>query len=283
MVAMVIDALAHRGPDTDSRHTALIWSFVWVGIGLCFGLLVWLDLGPQKAVNYYAAYLIEKALSVDNLFVFLLIFSALNIPKENQRTVLWWGILGALVFRAVFIFVGAGAVERWSWLNYGFAAVLLVAAVRSFREDPRSEEESRVVSWLSRHLPVHRNGAQKRFFTRAGGRLEATPMLLALLAIETTDVMFAFDSVPAAFSVTRDRFILYSSNILAILGLRALYLVLAQYLPRLVYLHYGLAAVLAIAALKIGLAEWVHIPAWAAIAATLAVVGASVVASLRKR
>lgn len=280
MAALVIDLVMHRGEGGSARRSAVIWSGVWIALGLAFGLFVWWDLGPDRAVDYYAAYLIEKSLSVDNLFVFLIIFSALKVPRARQRTVLWWGILGAVGFRALFIFIGAEAIDRWSWVSYVFAGVLLIAAIRTFLEDPAEEKESRIVGWLARHLPVH-SGDYSGFVVRKGGRLMVTPLLIALVAIETTDIAFAIDSVPAAFSVTRDRFVLYSSNILAILGLRALYLVLVEYLPRLVYLHYGLAAVLALAAGKIVLENWVHIPAWAAITATVAVMIASIVASLR--
>jgi tellurite resistance protein TerC len=243
--------------------------------------VVWLELGGASALDYYAAYLIEKSLSVDNLFVFLVIFSALRIPTRFQRRVLWWGILGALVFRALFIFAGASAVDRWSWVTYLFAALLLFTAVRTFLAEPSTDEDSRVVTWLVRHLPVSPDRSSGRFITRQGGRLMVTPLLVALLALETTDILFAIDSVPAAFSVTTDRYILYSSNIMAILGLRALYLVLAEYLPRLVYLHYGLAVILGIAAIKIGISSWIHIPAWVAIGATILVVGIAIVASLR--
>jgi tellurite resistance protein TerC len=277
----VIDLVAHRGDHGAGARSALIWSIVWVGLGLGFGLVVWLELGPAGAVDYYAAYLIEKSLSVDNLFVFLVIFSALKVPTRFQRRVLWWGILGAVVFRAAFIFAGASAVDRWSWVTYVFAALLLFTAVRTFFASPSIDEESRVVTWLSRHLPVSQDRTSGRFITRERGRLMVTPLLVALLALESTDILFAVDSVPAAFAVTHDRYILYSSNVMAILGLRALYLVLAEYLPRLVYLHYGLAVILGIAAIKIAISGWMHIPAWVAIGATLLVVGISIGASLR--
>jgi tellurite resistance protein TerC len=278
---LAIDLYAHRGERHDSRRSAIAWSVVWIAVGLGFGGYVWWHFGGKPALDYLGAYLIEKSLSVDNLFVFLIIFQMLAIPKENQRTVLSWGIFGALVLRGLFVFLGAAAIERYHWVVYVFGAILLLAAWRTFREDPAKQEGNKAVEWLARHLPVTHRIHGDRFLAVEGGRRVATPLLIAVLGLELTDVIFAVDSVPAAFAISREPFIVYSSNAFAILGLRALYLVLAHTLPQLTYLHYGLAAVLAFAAVKLMIAEWLSIPAWLSIGFIVVTLGASVWASLR--
>jgi tellurite resistance protein TerC len=280
-VLLVVDLLAHRGGREISRRAAIAWSVVWIAAGLAFGGVVWAVLGARAGGEYYAAWLIEKTLSVDNLFVFLLVFQSLKIPEENQRRVLTWGIFGALVFRALFIGIGAAALERFGWVMYVFAALLLLAAWRVFREDPSARKESRSVRWLSRHLPVSRESHRGEFVAKEAGRRVVTPLLVALVAIELTDIVFAIDSIPAAFAVTRDTFVIYASNAFAILGLRSLYAVLAHGLQRLRYLHYGLAGVLAFAAAKILLHDWLEVPPWASIAIIAAIFGAAIWASLR--
>ncbi len=278
---LTIDLFAHRGERGESPRGALGWTVIWIAAGLSFGGLVWAGLGTDAVHDYLAAYAIEKALSVDNLFVFLIIFSGLNIPTNQQRHVLLWGILGALVFRAVAIFAGAAALERWDWVTFVFGALLAFAAVRTFLEDPTEDRDSSLVSWLSRHLPITHTTDGGRFITRENGRRVATPLLIALISIELTDILFAIDSVPAAFSVTRHEFVIYSSNAFAVLGLRALYIVLAGSLARLTYLHYGLAAVLGFTAAKIVLDRWLHIAAWLSLCIVVAIIAISIVWSLR--
>ena len=279
---LAVDLSVHRGERADSRRTAFIWSGIWIGVGLAFNGFVWFMWGSDPAQEYLAAYLIEKSLSLDNLFVFLVIFRSLNIPHRYQRTVLTWGIFGALVFRALFVFAGAAAIARWHWVSYAFGAILLYAAWRVFREDPTAERRSRTAAWLSRHLPVTETIRGHEFVIREGGRRVATPLAIALVAVELTDIMFAVDSVPAAFSITRSEFLVYSSNAFAILGLRSLYIALSASLERLSYLHYGLALVLAFAGLKIALVDVIHIPPWLSIAVIVAIIGTSIAASLRK-
>jgi tellurite resistance protein TerC len=281
VVAIGIDLFAHRGDHQHTRKAAVVWSLVWVGLGLGFGGFVWYTMGAAPAQEYFGAYLIEKSLSVDNLFVFLLVFQALAIPRSEQRHVLIWGILGALVFRAIFIGLGVAVLERFDWIIYGFAAILIWAAWRIFREDPRDNDESKIVQWMMKHLPVAPLTGGK-FFVREGGRLLFTPLAIAVLALETTDVMFAVDSIPAALSITRDPFIVYSSNAFAILGLRALYTVMADLVSRLTYLHYGLAFVLAFAGVKILIADAWHMPPWLSIVVIVTAMGAAVIASLVK-
>lgn len=280
VVLLVIDLVAHRGEHGQSRRVAVAWTVVWIAVGLGFGVFVWLAIGARAAGEYYAAYLIEKSLSVDNLFVFLLIFQSLAIPHKQQHRVLVWGVLGALVFRAVFIFLGVRALERIEWMVYVFAAILLWSAWRIFREDPREKTESKAVRWLSNHLPITHTIVGHRFLTKIDGRTVVTPLFVALLAVEGTDILFAVDSIPAALAVTRDEFLVYSSNAFAILGLRALYLVMADLVARLKYLHYGLAIVLAFAAIKLITADLYHLPPWLSITIIAGVLGASVVASV---
>ncbi|GEN07534.1 tellurite resistance protein TerC [Myxococcus fulvus] len=284
LTLLVVDLLGHRGHHGESRRAAWMWTGVWVAAGLAFGGLVWAVLGADAGQEYLAAWLIEKSLSLDNAFVFLVIFQSLSVPVRAQHQVLFLGIFGALVFRALFIFVGAAALERWSWVSYVFGAILLVTAWRVLREDPAKQQGNRAVSWLSRHLPVTQHLHDKKFIVRReDGHRVATPLLLALLGLELTDILFAVDSVPAAFSVTKDTFILYSSNAFAILGLRALYLVLAGTLGTLRYLHYGLAGVLAFAGLKMVVTPWFHVPPLPSVLIIVALVGTAVVASLIAR
>ena len=226
-----------------------------------------------------AAYLIEKSLSVDNLFVFLLIFGTLKIPANEQRRVLTWGIAGAILTRGVLIFAGAAAVKEWHSLLYVFGGLLIVAAVKLLHE-PEEKAENRMVVWLSRYLPWSKTLDGHHFFTKRNGRWLGTPLLLALIAIELTDVVFAIDSVPAAFAVTEEPFIIYSSNVFAVLGLRALYVVLVGAIAKLRYLRYGLSAVLAFAGGKMLAASWIKITPLVSVGVIAVMIGASVVASV---
>lgn len=279
-ISITIDLFAHRGDHVDSRRRALAWSGMWITVAVAFGLFVTVHFGAVAGEEFFAAYLLEKSLSVDNLFVFLLVFGALGIPESAQRRVLTWGIVGALVLRGAMIFAGAAAVHRWHWLTYGFGAILLLAAWKLMRE-PGATKDSRLLRWLERHLPWTPQLDGHRFFTRLRGRRVATPLLLALITIELTDVVFAIDSVPAAFAVSEDTFILYSSNMLALLGLRALYAVLASALAKLRYLRIGLAGVLFFAGAKLVAASWISIPPLLSIAIIAAILTIAVGASLR--
>ena len=281
IVLLSIDLVAHRGHHATSKRSAIAWSIGWILFGLGFGVFVWVMYGAEHAHEYLGAWLIEKSLSLDNLFVFLVIFRSLNIPELEQRRVLFWGIFGALVFRALFIFAGLEALARWHAVVYVFGAILLFTAFRVAREDPLKQKESKMVGWLSRRLPVTPTLEGTHFVVRHGGKLLATPMLVALLTIEFTDVAFALDSVPAALSVSHDPFIVYTSNVFAILGLRALYIALAHVITQLRYLHYGLAAVLAFAGLKMVIPHsWVHVSPLLSVLIIIACIGTSVVASL---
>jgi tellurite resistance protein TerC len=283
LVLLVIDLLAHRHGHGASRKSAIVWTIVWVCTGLGFNIVVWATMGSRAGQEYLAAYLIEKSLSVDNLFVFLIVFGTLNVPAQQQHRVLFWGIFGALIFRAIFIFLGVAALEKAQWVVYVFGAVLLYGAWRAFRDDPAEDKESRSVKWLSKRLPVTSKTHADAFIARENGRLVATPLLIALIAIELTDIVFAIDSVPAALSVSRDQFIVYSSNAFAILGLRALYTVMAQTLLKMRFLHYGLAAVLAFAAIKLITSQWIELSPALSIGIIVLMIGASVVFSVRAK
>jgi len=280
-VSISIDLFAHRN-HVDSKRGALAWSIAWISIALLFNLFVAIKFGLPAGEQFLAAYLLEKSLSVDNLFVFILVFAALRIPENEQRRVLTWGIVGAIVTRGVLIFVGAAAVQRWHSVLYVFGALLIYAAFKLLRE-PQQDSENRVLVWLERHVPWTRELAGHRFITRIDGRRVATPLMLALIAIELTDIVFAIDSVPAAFAITDEPFIIYSSNLLAILGLRALYIVLAGALAKLRYLRFGLAAVLAFAGAKLLLSSWIVVPPLASVGIIAGCIAIAVVASLRRR
>jgi tellurite resistance protein TerC len=281
LLLIAIDLFAHRGDRTDSRGRALVWSVVWVAAAVVFGGLVAFWFGADAAEQYFAAYLLEKSLSVDNLFVFVVIFGALGIPASEQRRVLTWGIVGALVTRGVFIALGAAMLHRWHEITYVFGAILLITAVKMLRGGDGASE--RMLGWLERYLPWTRERSGHRFVVKSGGRWLATPLLIALLAIELTDVMFALDSIPAAFAVSEEPFVVYSSNVFAVLGLRALYVVLLGALSELRYLKYGLSAVIAFAGAKLLAAPWLTISPPVSVAVIALVIGAAVVASVVAR
>jgi len=285
LLLVSIDLFAHRGDRIDSRRRALVWSVVWVAAAVAFGGFVAAYFGAETAEQYFASYLLEKSLSVDNLFLFLVIFGALGIPMTEQRRVLTWGIIGALVTRGVFIAAGAAVLHRWHEITYLFGAILVVTALKMLRQS--DDSNSRLLPWLERHLPWTRERAGHAFVVRRDGRWLGTPLLLALIAIELTDVVFALDSIPAAFAVSEEPFVVYSSNVFAVLGLRALYQVLVGALAELRYLRYGLSAVLAFAGAKMLVASWIVITpivSVALIGAMIGVaVGASIYASRRER
>jgi tellurite resistance protein TerC len=278
LVMISIDLFAHRGDQVDSRRRALGWSLVWIAAAIGFGVFVVAQFGAPAGEQYFAAYLLEKSLSVDNLFLFLVIFSALGIPSHEQRRVLTWGILGALVTRGLFIAIGAAVLVRWHEVTYVFGAILVITALKMLRDS--DDKPSRLLPWLERHLPWTRERAGHAFVVRRAGRWVATPLMVALIAIELADVVFALDSIPAAFAVTEEPYIVYSANVFAVLGLRALYVVLVGAIAKLRYLRYGLAAVLAFAGAKMLVAQWIKLTPIVSVAAIAAMIGGAVIASL---
>ena len=238
LVMLAVDLRAAPGEHVGFRASA-VRSAVWIMIGLGFGLAVYLLAGPEAGLAYWAAYLLEKSLSVDNLFVFVLVFSYFGLPPSYQPRVLLWGILGALVMRAVFIAAGVALLTRFHWVTYPFAGLLLVSAVRLLRGGETGIARACCETgprWVSRLIPVVPRLHDGRFLARENGALVATPLLAALIAIESADLVFAIDSIPAALGITRDPFLVYTSNIFALLGLRSLYFLLAGVLGRLRYL-----------------------------------------------
>jgi tellurite resistance protein TerC len=275
----------HRKAHAVSQREALVWSGVWAVLAVAFGGVVLGLRGPVQAQEYLTGWVIEKSLSVDNLFVILMIFTALRIPKELQHRVLFIGIVSALVLRAAMIVGGAALLARFHWLIYPLGAFLVVTGVRLWlhRHDAPDPEGGGATRWLRRVLPTTPRLHGQRFLVREAGRWVGTPLLLALLAVELTDVAFAVDSIPAVFAVTDDPFIVFTSNVFAILGLRSLYFLLAGLVDRFRHLRTGLAAVLVYVGTKMVVAPWVKIPATLSLGIILLLLGASIAWSLLER
>jgi tellurite resistance protein TerC len=275
-------------PRTFTLRTAAAWSGAWIALGLGFGLLVLALHGPTPALTYLTAYLLEKSLSVDNLFVFVLIFGELSIPAAEQRRVLSWGILGALAMRALLIAAGVLLLERFRWVIYPFAALILLAAARLlWGERKERESVARACAvcggWVARLVPVTPVLHGGRFVVRQGARLVVTPLLVALVVVETTDAIFALDSIPAVLAVTREPFLVYTSNVFAVAGLRSLYFLLAGAVARFHALRYALAAILAFVGVKMLLGGVVDVPPWVSLAAIVGIVAAAVAAAALAR
>ncbi|SNS39210.1 tellurite resistance protein TerC [Granulicella rosea] len=250
---------SRREPDAKQQRTSIVATILWIAAALAFGGWVWQTRDGAQATQFLAGYAIEEALSIDNLFVFLLLFKLFQIRPVLQPRVLFWGVAGAIVMRGGFIAAGLGLLEHFHWISYVFGAILLFAAIRLVMPE-KEEEEARTpgwVSWLSRIHPVSMK--QDCFFTVENGRRVVTMLFLCLVAIELTDVVFALDSIPAVLSITRDPFLAYTSNILAVMGLRSLFFLLANLLKQLRFLHYGLAAILGFAAFKMLAARMVEV------------------------
>jgi tellurite resistance protein TerC len=274
----------HRDAHEVSLREAAWMSAFYAGIGLGFGALIWVWRGPEAGGEYLAGYLIEKSLSVDNIFVFALIFSYFGIPAKYQHRVLFWGVIGAIAFRALFIALGAALLNNFDWIVYVFGAFLVVTGIRMARGHTVEVHPDRnpVVRLLRRVIPVTSELRGQRFLLREGGRWVATPLLAALVMVETMDVVFAIDSVPAIFAITDDVFIVFTANVFAILGLRALYFLLAGTIPRFAYLQLGLALVLVFVGAKMFLTDVGKLPVWISLGVIAAIIGTSVVASLWK-
>jgi len=251
----------HRHPHQVGVREATASSFCWIAISVIFGLGVLHFRGPQSALEFFTGYLIEKALSVDNLFLFLVIFRAFAVEDRLQHRLLEWGVVGALVMRGLMIGLGAELIGHFSWILYLLGAFLVYAGIRLFfKKEDVHPEQSRIVRFASRHLRLTREYDGEHFFVRNAGKLCATPLFLVLLVVEFTDITLAIDSIPAVFGITRDPFIVYTSNVLAILGLRALYFLLAGVIDRLRFLDEGLAVVLVFIGAKMISERWWHIP-----------------------
>jgi tellurite resistance protein TerC len=282
-VSLTADLLGHRGGRSFSRRGAVVWSLVWISVALLFGGWVALAIGRDSAEDFLTAWLIEKSLSIDNLFVFLVIFGRLRIPPSDQHRVLFWGIIGAFVTRALFIASGAALLAAWHGAVYVLGAFLVYTGVKAARASGGDEGEGKILSFVRRRFRFTSRADAHGFFVVEDGRRVATPLLAALAVIEITDVLFAIDSIPAVFSVTSEPFIVYSSNVFAILGMRALYLVLADLLSGLKYLRFGLAGILVLAGVKMLASGHVHVPHVASLLAIVLVLTASIVPSVMER
>lgn len=274
----------HRQSHVVGFREALGWSGVWIGLAGVFALGIWFWFGAQPALEFTTGYLIEKALSIDNIFVFVVIFSALAIPGAYQHRVLFWGIISALALRAAMIFAGAALLSRFHALIYLFGAFLIWTGVKLYRNRNQEErpEDSRALAWARRVIPSTRELDGDHFFTKVDGRRLATPLFLALVLVELTDVVFALDSIPAIFAVTRDPFLVFTSNIFAILGLRSLFFVVAGMLNRFAYLKVGLAGVLVFVGTKMMIVDLVKIPPAASLLVIVTMIGGSIAASWRR-
>ena len=254
---LAVDLFLHRDNHVIGFREAAIWSGVWIAAGLLFGALLWAWQGGEVAGGYFAGYLIEKALSIDNVFVFALIFTYFSVPAAVQHKVLFWGVIGALVFRLVFIFVGAELLDAFFWTAYLFGAFLVYTGYKmAFRHGGQTPpDRNPVVRLVRRIIPTDARYHRDRFFTRIDGKRVATLLFVVLIAVEATDLIFAIDSVAAILAITTSTFIVWTANAFAILGLRSLYFCLAGLLRRFVHLHYGLAVLLAFAGVKLVLSE----------------------------
>ncbi len=285
MVTLVaFDLLMHRDDHEVKVREALVWSLVWIGLSLVFGAYVWWWLGSAAGAQFLTGYVIEKSLSVDNVFVWAVILGYFAVPKNLQHRVLFWGIFGALALRAIFIFAGIALLERLSWLTLVFGAFLIFTAVRVFGHDDTEihPERNPVLALMRRRVRVTDDYAGRRFTVSHDRRRWATPLLVVLIMVEVTDVVFAVDSIPAILAVSRSQFIVFSSNALAILGLRSLYFVLAGASDKLVHLNKGLGVILGFVGIKMVLEQWgIRIPTLASLAVIVALLSATVALSLR--
>lgn len=266
VASLAIDLLTHRNGHGTSRRAAIAWSAVWIAAALGFAVWIGIARGRGQAEDFVAAYLMEKSLSIDNLFVFLLVFSRLQLAPGEQHRVLTWGIFGALIFRGIFIVAGSAVIERWHEVVYVLGAFLIFTGIKTLRTTATAREgESAVMTFVREKLNIK------------------STFLLAVLTIELTDILFAVDSVPAVFAITDDPFLVYTSNVFAILGLRALYLVLADLLVRLRFMHFGLAAILILAGAKMLLSSAFHVPHAVSLGAIALIMLVTVIASLVRR
>jgi tellurite resistance protein TerC len=282
-VMFVLDLWVFNRKSHEIRfREALTWTLVWVGLAFAFNAGVWFYLGKAKALEFLTGYVIEESLSVDNLFVFIMIFSYFRVSRAQQPKILKWGIIGALVMRGIFIVVGIGLIERFHWMVYLFGAILVFTGIKmAFGGEGEIEpEKNLLVRLVRKFLPITKRIRGDRFFIRRRGILAATPLFLTLIVVESSDLIFAVDSIPAVLAVTRDPFIVYSSNVFAIMGLRSLYYLLAHVMEMFVYLKLGVSCILAFVGAKMLLVDLVEIPLSLSLAVIVGTLAVSVLASV---
>jgi len=277
----------HRTATAISLKEATVWSVLWVLVALAFNfsMLFWYGAPGERyplALQFLTGYLIERALSIDNIFVFLVLFNYFRVEPRYQYRVLYWGILGALIMRGAMIALGVALIQRFEWLLYLFGAFLVWTGWKliTHKTGEVHPEHNPVLKWVRKYVPLTKNYEGQKFFARQGGIWRATPMFLVLIVVETTDLAFALDSIPAIFGITQDAFVIYSSNVFAILGLRALYFLLAGAMPFFRYLNHGLAVVLIFIGVKMLAEKWIHIPIPVALGIVAAVLTVAILASL---
>lgn len=255
-------AVFHKKTHSVSVKEALIWSGVWFGIAMVFNIILWLQCGTEPGLQFLTGYLVEKSLSIDNLFIILLIFSSFSIAPKYQHRILFWGIMGALIMRGLLIIVGSALIERFAWIFYIFGAFLVFTGIKMFFEtEEKFDQESHwFVRWIKKIVPVAKHDEGQKFFVQEKGKWAVTTLFLALLVVEFTDLIFAFDSIPAIFAITTDPFIVFTSNVFAILGLRSLYFVISKAHELFAYLKVGLAIILTFIGVKLLIKEFYHMP-----------------------
>ncbi len=284
LIMLALDlGVFHRKAHEVGFKEAVIFSVVWIALALLFNLFVWFEFGKTKAIEYLTGYLIEKSLSVDNIFVFVLLFSSFNVPSEYQHKVLFWGVIGALIMRAVFIFAGVALIERFHWIIYVFGIFLVYTGIKIAREKGTKMEisDNRFLKLLKRFVPFTGDYHGGNLFVRLE-KVYATPLFLVLVLIEITDLIFAIDSIPAILAITSDPFIVYTSNVFAIMGLRSLYFALAGSLKYFIYLHYGLAVILIFVGIKMVASDIFKLSPLVSLLVIAIILGVSIIASVIK-
>lgn len=281
-VLMAFDlGLFNRGSKHIDAKKAIRMTILWISIAVLFGIFVLFTLGTDKAIEFYTGYIVEESMSIDNLFVFILIFSFFKIPDDYQHKALYYGIFGALIFRAIFIFAGAELMERFDIVIYIFGIILLIAALKTIFKKSGEEEENKMAIWLSKVFKTSPELDGDKFFTRVDGKLIMTPLLLCVIVIELSDVIFALDSIPAVLAISTDTFIVYTSNIFAIMGLRSLYFTIKESMKSLRFLNYGLGIILAFVAFKLLTEKFIEIPVLASLLVIITVLAITVILSLK--
>ncbi len=283
LLAIFLDLFVfHRHPHKISVKESLILSAFWIGVGIAFSGYVYYAKGSQAFLEYITGYALEKALSLDNIFVFILIFSYFKVPEEYRHKVLFWGVFGAIVFRAIFIFVGIELIKLFHWIIYIFGGILIYSAIKLLitEEKEFQPEESIIYKIARRLIPLKPHYKDGNFFVKEDKKLYATSLFLALLFVESSDIMFAIDSVPAILAISQDPFVVYTSNIFAILGLRSIYFAASAILPLFHFLHYGLSFILAFIGVKMLISEFYKIPVFVSLVLIFSAIFISVVASL---
>lgn len=274
--------VVHRNPHEVKFKEALTWSVVWIGLALLFNAGIYHFQGKERAFEFLTGYLIEKSLSVDNIFVFIMIFAYFKVPAKYQHEVLFWGIIGALLMRAGFIAGGIALIKNFHWIIYIFGAFLIITGIKMALSHNKEQnpENNPLIRWFHKIMPVTKDYVGGKFFVVQDGRWFATPLFVVLIAIETTDLIFAVDSIPAILAITKDPFIVYTSNVFAILGLRSLYFALAGVMHLFCYLHYGLSAILIFVGGKMIISDLYKVPIGISLAVIVGLISISIAASM---